>query len=609
MLQTGRIGLSGLPEGISASAVSLQLERILKSAAFLRADRLSRFLRCTTEQAARGGGDQLKEYSLGILVFDKKDSFDPRFDPIVRVEAGRLRARLKQYYETEGSEDTLIINLPRGSYVPQFVRNTPAIAVAPRPAARVPEPRLRVPDSIAVLPFLDHSPNLDQEYFCDGLAEELINALTKLPGLRVAAWTPALRLRGATHEIGKIARVLKVRTVLTGSVRKAGDRLRVTVQLVDASNESYIWSESYDRELRDIFSIQDEISRAIAGKFKIQLVGDQRENLIPRYTSNIEAYNFYLQGRYYWNQRSEAGLKRGIEYFDLAIAQDPQYAAAYSGMADSYSLLGNYGVLPARSIKAKAMSAAVQAVEIDPTLAEAHTALGHVKATCFWDWGGAKVHYDRAISLNPFYATARHWYAMTYLMPLGRLDAAIAAIQKAEELDTTSASIKRDAAIVFYNARRFEMALDQCNRAIDLNPNFYGSYWALGLTLEALGNYGDCLDALRAALGLSPNSPRLLSALGHVYGVSGKRSQAEDILARLAEMSAVRCVSPFDLALVHLALDQKDEFFEKLQHALDARSYDLVAILVDPRLDPVRSAPRFFNVLNHIGLNAAGLPS
>jgi serine/threonine-protein kinase len=597
--------LPGLPEEVSAVAVGKQLERVLTSAVFRRADRLRRFLRYAAEQAANGCTDRLKEYSLGVSVFDKKHSFDPRFDPIVRVEAGRLRARLKQYYETEGREDPLIISLPKGCYVPRFVRQYPKVTLAPEQAAEAPEPQLRGRDSIAVLPFLDHSPHRDQEYFCDGLAEELINALTKLRGLRVAAWTPALRLQRNPGEIVEIARELKVRNVVTGSVRKGGDRLRVTVQLIDATDESYIWSEVYDRELRDVFAIQDEISRTIADKFKIRFVGGHGEHPNRHYTNNLDAYNFYLLGRYYWNRRSEATLRRGIEYFEQAIALDPQYAAAFSGMADSYSLLGNYGVLPARSVKAKAMSAAVRAVEIDPTLAEAHTALGHVKATYCWDWSGAKADYERAMSLNPSYATVYHWYAMTYLMPLGQLDAAIAAIQKAEELDTVSVSIKRDAAMILYNARRFDAAFERCNRMIDLDPNFYGAYWALGLTLEAVGNYGDSIDAIQVALVLSPDSPRLLSALGHVYGVWNKRSRAEDILARLTELSAVRHVSPFDFALVQLALGHEEEFFERLQQAFDAQSYELVTMLVDPRLESVRSDPRFFTILRSIGLSPA----
>jgi serine/threonine-protein kinase len=587
---------------IPEQLIQAQLERILSSPLFINSERLRRFLSYAVQRAAQGQVDQLKEYTLGLSVFDKRDSFDPRFDPIVRVEAGRLRTRLKQYYDTEGSGDPLVIDLPRGSYVPRF---EPASNARPALAAFVPAADKREPtrSAIAVLPFSDHSPNRDQEYFCDGITEELINALTKIPGLRVVAWQSARRLRGKTLDIPKIAEQLKAGAVLGGSVRKAGERIRVTVQLIRTSDGSYLWSEIYERELKDIFSIQGEISQAVVEKLKIQLADGQSKHLIHRYTENLDAYNLYLKGRYYWNQRSEASLKKGIEYFEQAIAQDTRYAPAYSGLADSYSLLGNYGALPAKNVKAKAMEAALKAVEIDPTLAEAHTALGHVRATYAWDWSGACAEYEHAMTLNPDYATVHHWYAITYLSPHGWLDAALTEIHKAEELNPVSVSIKRDIAIILYNARRYERAIEQCNRTIGVDPAFDGAYWAKGLALEALSRYGEAVSTLEKGLELSPDSPRLLGAIGHAYGIWGRKENASSVLNRLRELAERRYVSPFDFALVYAGLRDHDACFLWLRTAYESRSYELVSMKVDPRFDDIRADSRYTDLLRELRLD------
>jgi serine/threonine-protein kinase len=497
-----------------------------------------------------------------------------------------------------------VIDLPKGSYVPRFEPATGALR-APQAVASpaVAEKRGSNRSAIAVLPFSDHSPDRDQEYFCDGMTEELINALTKIPGLRVVGWRSARKLRGKTHDIPKIAEQLEAGTVLAGSVRKAGERIRVTVQLIRTSDGSYLWSEIYDRALKDIFSVQDEISQSIVEKLKIQLANGQSKHLIHRYTDNLDAYNLYLKGRYYWNQRSEASLAKSIEYFEQAIAHDTRFAPAYSGLADSYSLLGNYGVLPAKNVKAKAMEAALKAVEIDPTLAEAHTALGHVRATYAWDWSGACSEYEHAMTLNPDYATVHHWYAITYLTPLGWLDAALTEIYRAEELDPVSVSIKRDIAVILYNARRYERAIDQCNRTIGVDPSFYGAYWAKGLALEALSRHAESVCAMEKGLELSPDSPRLLGAIGHAYGSWGRKNEAASILDRLSELAAKRYVSPFDFALVYAGLGENDACFEWLQSACQSRSYELVSMKFDPRFDSIRGDSRYADLLWELRLD------
>lgn len=583
--------------------VAAQLDRILASAIFMHSERLSRLLRYAVQQAAEGKTEELKEYALAISVFDKRDSFDPRFDPIVRVEAGRLRTRLKQYYETEGREDELVIDLPKGGYVPRFMAQTQSARSSNVGEQGAPE-RYSA-NSIAVLPFVDHSPHRDQEYFCDGMTEELINALTKLRGLRVAAFTSARRLRAEADDFGKIGVQLKVGTIVAGSVRKADERLRITVQLIDARDGSYLWSEIYDRLVKDVFAIQEEISQAIVAKLKVQLADGQSKYLVRRYTDNVEAYTLYLKGRYCWNQRSEHSLRKGIEYFQQAIAHDPKYAPAYSGLADSYSLLGNSGVVPAKDVKAKAMSAALKAVELDGTLAEAHTALGHVRATYCWDWQSACSEYKAAMSLNPMYATVHHWNAITYLGPLGLLENALTEIQKAEDLDPVSVSIKRDIALIHYYGRRFELALAQGQKTIELEPAFSGGYWVLGLAHEGLGQYAQAVSAFQQALKVAPCTPRLLGALGHAYGLWGKRSEALKVLVEMTDLSRNRYVAPFDFALLHLGLGLSQPTLDWLDQAQKARSYELVTLKVDPRFDAVRSEPKFARLLKRLGLESS----
>ena len=535
-----------------------------------------------------------------MSVFDKPESFDPRFDPIVRVEAGRLRARLKQYYDTDGREDSLFIELPKGSYVPRFAVG--GAQPAPNGIEAAQPERTYSPNWIAVLPFADHSPDRDQEYFCDGMTEELINALTKVRGLRVAAWKSAIPLRGETHDFGSIGARLKVGAVVLGSVRKAGSRLRITAQLVGTADGCYLWSETYDRQIEDVFAIQEEISQAIVAMLKVQIADGQSKHLVRRYTENVDAYTLYLKGRYCWNRRSEQSLRRAIEYFEQAIAHDPRYAPAYSGLADSYSLLGNSGAVPARKVKTKAISAALKAVELDPTLAEGHTALGHVRATYCWEWQNAHQQYREAIALNPSYATVHHWYAITYLAPLGLFEHALTEIRRAEELDPVSGSIKRDIAVILYYARRNEQAVEHCKRTIGLEPEFHSAYWALGLALESLTEYPESIAAFQAGLKLAPRTPRLMGALGHAFGRWGKQSEALKILEEMKTLSDTTYVAPFDFALVYLGLGDSEEMFERLEQAYRLRSYELVFLRVDPRFDSVRGQFKFSKLLTRLGL-------
>ncbi len=597
-IKTTELGGPSVPD---RAAVEAQLQRILASSLFRGADRLSRFLHFAVTRSLDGCPHQLKEYVVGREAFDRKDSFDPRIDPIVRVEAGRLRLRLRKYYETEGRGDPVHIDVPKGSYVAAFLAYDAASKLPPL-AQQLESPSRA---SIAVLPFADHSPEKNQEYFCDGMTEELITALTKVEPLRVVAAPSSFRLKGRSQDIRKVGDQLKVATVLQGSVRKAGDRVRITAQLIQVADGSYLWSETFDRRLEHIFAIQEEISQAIVETLRIHLVDGQKASLLKRYTNNPIAHHLYLKGRFQWNMRSEESLQKAGDYFQQAIAEDSNYALAYTGLADASTLLGNYGAAPPTRVRVVSKVAAKRAVEIDASLAEAHTSLAHVLATYDWDWKGAEEEYRIALSLNPAYATARHWYSITYLAAVGRLDEALAEMTRARELDPLSLSINRDVAMLLLFQRRCDEAIAQAQATISLDSTFAGGYWALGLALEQKARYAEAVEAFQKALLFSHGSPRMMGALGHGYALWGKREQAVAMLYELESLARNRYVSPFESALIYIGLDEREPAFEWLQKACEVRAYELVSALIDPRYDGIRSDPRFHGILTRIGFGSA----
>lgn len=623
------------PGEVPVEAIQAQLRKILASESFLRAERLSRFLRFTAEQVMRGQGNKLKEYVIGVEVFERQGSFDPRIDAVVRVEARRLRSKLQEYYRSAGRDDPVWIDLPKGSYVPVFQKRRPSrepsatratfrrswktiagaaallvVAVAAawwlagrsgrgeRAASRaVPGGELA---SIAVLPFADLSPQKDQEYFCDGMTDELISALTKVEGLRVLSRTSAFQFKGKQDDLRQIGEQLRVGTVLRGSVRKEGNRLRITAQLIQVADGRYLWSETYEREMKDLFAVQDAISRALAQKLRVQLVGEQRRLFNP-HTENLEAYNLYLQGRYHWNQRTEKGLQRSVEYFEQAIARDRRFTLAYAGLADSHALLASYGVLPPREVMPKAKAAATRALEIDDTLGEAHASLGFVRSFYDWDWAGAEQEYRRAMQLNPGYATAHHWYS-GYLRAVGRLPEALAAIRRAQELDPLSPAIGRDLGRVLLSLRRPDQAIEQYRKTLELDPNFPSGYLHLGMAYEQKSMYEEAVAAGQKARDLPGGNPLILAGLGHSYALWGKKDKARELLGELKELSRQRYVPAFDMALVHIGLDDKDRAFEWLEKACQERDGWLVWLKADPLFDSLRSDPRFAALLKKLGL-------
>jgi serine/threonine-protein kinase len=462
------------------------------------------------------------------------------------------------------------------------------------------KPAKTVP-SIAVLPFVNMSSDPDNEYFCDGLAEELINALTKIGQLYVMARTSAFSFKGKNISIGEIARALNVKTVLEGSVRKAGNRLRITAQLINAADGYHLWSERYDRNMEDIFDIQDEISLAIVDVLKGKLLGDEKTELLRRHTDDPQAYELYLKGRYYWNQRTRRGLQKAIDCFQQAISIDANYALAYAGMADAFNLLPGHGGLVPEECFPKARDAARKALEIDARLAEAYASLGFSSYRFYLDWSAARDYFNQAIKLNSNYATAHHWYS-EFLTMTELFDEALLHSQRALYLDPLSLPINTDVGQTFFFARQYDQAIEQLKKTIDLDPIFTRAHIFQAVAYEQKKMYQQAIDHCRAAVASSGGSTFSLGTLGHIYSSAGKPKEAEKVLEELIELSGHSYVSPSDIAIVSIGLGRMDQALEWLEKAYDDRSVWLVWLKVDPRLDGLRAAsPQFKSLLERIG--------
>ncbi len=455
--------------------------------------------------------------------------------------------------------------------------------------------------SIAVLPFEDLSEKKDQSYFCDGLADELINRLTNIEKLRVPARTSAFSFKGKELGIQEIGKRLNVEMVLEGSLRKAGNKLRITVQLVNVADGFPLWSEKYERDEADIFLLQDEISLAIVDKLKVKLLGEEKEKIVKRHTENLEAYNLYLQGRYFWNRRGEEGLKKSVDYFEQAIKKDPAYALAYAGLADSYITLGDWLLLPSKEVFPKARAAVLKALEIDDELAEAHNALAAIKKYYDWDWPGAEKEHKRAIELNPNYPTAHQWYA-EFLNVMERFDEAIAEAKRAQELDPLSPIIYLSGANAFYFSRQYDLAIEQYKKALNLDSTFLLAHNYIFLCYVEKGMYEDAIMDLQKFLTLDGMDPKLIAEVQNIYATSGIKGVFQMILYNLKMDSKQVYVDPILLAQIHAFLDEKDQAFKWLEKAYDERSSQLVYLRVNPLFDNIRSDPRFKAILKKMGL-------
>ncbi|MGD9141670.1 MAG: protein kinase [bacterium] len=452
--------------------------------------------------------------------------------------------------------------------------------------------------SLAVMPFRDMSPEKDQEYFCDGMAEEIINALVKVDGLRVAALTSSFQFKGRDLDIREIGEKLNVGTVLEGSVRKAGNRLRVTVQLVNVSDGYHIWSERYDREMEDVFEIQDEISTSIAEKLKLRFAGEQRRQPADRATQNLEAYNLYLKGRFYWNKRTDEGITKGIECFKQAIEKDPTYAPAYAGLADSYTMLES---MPSSERLPKGRAAALKALELDEGLAEAYVSLGWISFGYEWDVRAALKHFHKALELNPNYATAHQWYGLI-LMNIGRTDEAIREAERARELDPLSIIINAAVGVIYFYTGDYDVAEEELERVLEMDPGFGPAHVILGWMHAVRGDYERAIEELRAGLE-AVGDPRAAEVLEEGFRESGYEGAIRAMREHVLEETTTSG-NPNMLAAEYSAmLGEQDLALEYLERAMEARENELVFIRVTPGLDKIRSDPRYLEILKRIGLS------
>jgi eukaryotic-like serine/threonine-protein kinase len=458
-------------------------------------------------------------------------------------------------------------------------------------------------DSLAVLPFVNISGDPEMEYLSDGITDTLINSLSQLRKLRVVPRSLTFRYKGREVEPQRVGSELNARAVLTGRVMQRGDTLLIGTELIDVVKLSQLWGAQYNRKMADIFALQEEIAREISEKLRLQLTGDEKKRLTKRATGNKEAYQDYLKGRYWWNKRSEEAFNKGIEYFQQAIAKDPTYALAYSGLADCYSLLTGYEFVAPKEAYPRAKEAALKAVELDDTLAEAHVSLGHIRAFYEWEWLGAEREFQRAIALNPDYAIAHLWYGFA-LARTGSSEEFIAEEKRALELDPLSLPISASLGVAFYCARQYDQAIEQERKTLDLDANFVMAQWFLGLAYVQKSMYKEGIAEFEKMLVTSPGSPMALSGLGYVYAVAGNRAEAQNVLDQLNEISKQKYVSAKRVARIHAGLGEKDKAFEWLEKGYEERSTGTghASIKLDPAFDPLRSDPRFADLLRRMNL-------
>lgn len=456
--------------------------------------------------------------------------------------------------------------------------------------------------SIAVLPMANLSPDPENEYFSDGLTEDILMQLSKIRRLKVISRTSVMQYKNTLKNLRQIGRELGVATILEGSVRKAGSKVRITVQLLDAQTDEHLWAEAYDRELTDIFAIQSDVAQQIADALKAHVSPEERARIERTPTDNLEAYQAYLKGLFLWNQRTDESVNAGIEQFKRAIELDPGYAPAYVGLADSYIVLGNFGTYRPGAIYPAAKTAALKALEVDSELGDAYASLGLIKSNYDWDWAGAEQSFLKAIELRPGYANAHHWYAL-HLTHTGRFDQAIAEITRAQELDPLSMSISNNVAIAYYHARRDDEAIAVIQSTMAMHPRSSSAHWYLGIVLLATGSYAEAFSALCTASELSSGSNVGIEAtLGYVYAKLGNRQKALEIAAALEDRYHSAYASPVFIALVHVGLGDRRTALEWLDLACDDRDGWLRTLKTSPFFDEIRDAPEYPSLLRRIGL-------
>lgn len=495
--------------------------------------------------------------------------------------------------------------LPLTSLGPKSLKNVTSPVevykmVMPWECARTVSSDERDARRIAILPFANISPDPMDEYFSDGMTEELIGVLSKISGLRVVARTSVMRFKGEKATANRIGQELKVGSLIEGSVRKSKNRVRITVQLVDTQSEEQLWTETYDRDLQDIFSVQSDIAQQVAKALELRLGVRESSALRRQQTQNPEAYSLYLKGRNRWNLRSETEINRAIKYFEEAIGRDPAYALAYAGLADCYSILGYYFFRRATVVFPRAKELAEKALSLNESLAEPHASLGQALMQYYFDWKRAGSELDRALELNPSYATAHFWRATLY-MALGRISDSLTQVRMAVELDPLSMIILTDAARDLYLARRYDESIEQYQKSLEVDPNFPIAHKGLAEVYSQIGKHEEAVSEIEKAIALSGRSIFILDDLGYIYARAGKTDEAMKVLEDLDRLASDEYVPSYGRAVIYAALGDEEKAMNRLEKAYEERSF-LVTLKVDPAFDSLRKTKRYVALLDKLGL-------
>jgi len=455
--------------------------------------------------------------------------------------------------------------------------------------------------SIAVLPLKNLSGNPGDEYFADGMTDELITNLAKISALRVTSYTSVSKYKTTSKPLPQVAQELQVDGIVEGSVLRSGDQVRITAQLIYAPRDQHLWAEEYQRYVRDVLYLQREVARDIAEQVRVTLTPNEQKRLATAGAVDPVAYESYLWGRSFWNQRSEASLLKAIDQFNKAIEADPGYAPAYSGLADCYTTLGYLSYLDPLDAFPRARDAATKALELDPSLAEAHTSLAYFNLYHAWNWAEAENEFKKAIELNPNYATAHDWYSY-YLMAMGRFDDAWKEVNRAHELDPLSVSISTDIGFNYYYRRSYDEAINQLRATLSVSPKFPLAHLWLGRAYQQKKMYSEAIDEFNKTDAALPGWVVTIAGMGHAYGEWGHQAEAKQVLVRLNEMARQKYVTPYGIALVYAGLGDNDQAFAWLNKAVAGRSHWLVWLNRDPRWDRIRSDPRFDDLKKRVGL-------
>jgi serine/threonine protein kinase/tetratricopeptide (TPR) repeat protein len=480
-----------------------------------------------------------------------------------------------------------------------------------RPTQTLPRPpsRRRAIDSLAILPLINLSGDSETDYLSEGITESLIHTLSALPRLRVMARSTVFRYKvrttGSLHaqepDPMRVGRELNVRAVLVGRILQRGEQIIVKSELIDTLDGSHLWGGQISHSLCDICDIEEEMAAEIAEHLRLKLTGAQKKRLARRYTEDTAAYQLYLKGRYHWNRRTEEDLRRGIEFFEQAIALDPNYALAYSGLSDSHTLMASYSKMPPRTAFLRAKATAMKALKLDPKLAEARVSLAHIRFWYEWEWAAAEQEFKQAITLNPAYGTAHLWYAL-FLAAMRRGDEAVAEVRRALELEPLSPVVNLNVARIYYFSRRYDEAIDQCRKTMEMATDYPLAHRRLGMIYEQKQMYSEAVAEFERALQLVPHDTETMSALGHAYAAWGRTTDAEMSLVTLNELSSRLYVSPYSMARAYFGVGDRDRGFEQLEKTYRERHGILVYINVEPVFDDVRDDPRFEDLLRRMGL-------